>query len=188
MSISRFDPWREALSLRRAMDQLFEQSFVSPRLFGEAAAAAAPMDVIENEQGYQVRVALPGVKPEDIELTVHQNTLTVRGEYSSTQTTEQPPAQGQEAQQQGTTQPTTSQPDGKRQENWIMREIHSGSFSRSISFDRPIDSDRVETSYEHGVLTINLPVTAASRPRRISISGGQSQAGQIEPGTTQQPS
>src|SRR5882762_173324 len=86
MSIARYDPFRESLSLRRAMDQLFEQSFIRPRgIFGtiEEEAAIAPMDVCETDQGYEVYMALPGVKPDDVELTVQQNILTVRGRYGA---------------------------------------------------------------------------------------------------------
>ena len=68
--ISRYDPFREALSLRRAMDQLFEQSFVHPNLMPGSSTLMAPMDVCETKNGYEVDVALPGVRPEDIELTV----------------------------------------------------------------------------------------------------------------------
>ena len=68
------------------MDQLFEQSFIRPRgLMGatEEEAAFAPMDVCETDQGYEVYMAVPGVKPDDIDLTVQQNILTVRGRYCS---------------------------------------------------------------------------------------------------------
>ena len=63
--ISRYDPFREALSLRRAMDQLFEQSFVNPNTMPGAQALLAPMDVCETNNGYEVDVALPGVRPEE---------------------------------------------------------------------------------------------------------------------------
>ena len=63
--ISRYDPFREALSLRRAMDQLFEQSFVHPGLMPAASSMMAPMDVCETNDGYELDVALPGVRPED---------------------------------------------------------------------------------------------------------------------------
>jgi HSP20 family molecular chaperone IbpA len=80
--MTRYDPFREALSLRRAMDQLFEQSFVNPSLMSGSPTMLAPMDVCETDNGYEVDVALPGVRPEDIELTVDQNTLTIRGRFS----------------------------------------------------------------------------------------------------------
>ncbi|HZS76727.1 MAG TPA: Hsp20/alpha crystallin family protein [Ktedonobacteraceae bacterium] len=146
--LTRYDPFREMLSLRDAMNQLFEQSFVRPTFgINTAGILSAPIDVLETEQGYSVKVLLPGVKPEDIDLTVRQNTLTIKGQY-------------------------TSNVENK-QGNWLVREIGESSFERTVTFDKPIDADKVETQYENGVLTIFLPIHEASRPKRISVSAGQ---------------
>ncbi|MBV9708270.1 MAG: Hsp20/alpha crystallin family protein, partial [Chloroflexi bacterium] len=182
-----------------AMDQLFERSFVHPHSVSESGQNVyAPMDVCETEQGYEVNVSLPGVKPEDIEVTVNQNTLTVRGSYRSSYPQEQSGQEGQTATQstgqaeganQASTQPQqqgsgTSQ---SQQRNWLMREISSGSFERSITFARPIDADNIQTSCEHGMLKITIPISPASRPRRINVNTGQSQSqqGQVEAGQRQ---
>ncbi len=111
--ISRYDPFREALSLRRAMDQLFEQSFVNPNMMAGSQTMLAPMDVCETPNGYEVDVALPGVRPEDIELTVDQNTVTIRGRYSHQNEKQNQPqgqTQDQTSQQQSQSQ---TQPRGK---------------------------------------------------------------------------
>jgi HSP20 family protein len=195
--ITRYDPIREALSLRRAMDQLFERSFVQPGLMPGLPSLMAPMDVCETENGYEVDVALPGVRPEEIELMVDQNTLTIRGRYSH-QNEHQDQPQGQpQTQQQG--QPPTGQRYGGQQaqqpgrtdrhrqgHNWLSREIVSGSFERTITFPRPIDPNNIQTKYENGILTILLPVSEASRPKRISITSGQSQPEQVPVGAGQQ--
>ena len=189
--ITRYDPFREALSLRRAMDQLFEQSFVRPNLMPGAAPQLAPMDICETQNGYEVDVALPGVRPEDIELTVDQNTLTIRGRFSHQNEHQDQPegqAQGQQQAQAGQTQ---TQQDGgqqtqqgkmerhRRGHNWLSREIVAGSFERVVTFPRPIDTNNVQTKSENGILTIMLPVSEGSRPKRISITGGQSQPQQV---------
>jgi HSP20 family protein len=158
------------------MDQLFEQSFVHPSLLPGSPAQTAPMDVCETPDGYEVDVALPGVRPEDIELTVDLNTLTIRGHYSH-QDEHQSQSQGQ---QQEAGKPTRQPQQGRMQRhqqghNWLMREISSGSFERTITFPRPIDANNVQTKFENGILTILLPVSEASRPKRLSITGGQSQ-------------
>ncbi len=148
-TLMRFDPFREALSLRDAMNQLFEESFVRPSWSRNGTSTiAAPMDVYETEQGYQVRVLLPGVKTEDVDLTVQQNTLTIKGQFS----------------------PLFE--EGK-QVNWLVREIGAGSFERTISFPKLVDVDHIETSYAHGILTIELPFSEVSRPKRISITNSQ---------------
>jgi HSP20 family protein len=147
-TLMRFDPFREALSLRDAMNRLFEESFVRPGWYSNGfSSVSAPLDLYETEHGYQVHVLLPGVKPEDIELTVQQNTLTIKGQYK----------------------PMFE--EGKKV-NWLVQEIGSGTFERTITFPKPIDADHVETSYEHGILSITVPFSEVSRPKRISITGG----------------
>ena len=195
--ISRYDPYREAFSLRRAMDQLFDQSFVNPNMVAGSQTMLAPMDVCETPNGYEVDVALPGVRPEDIELTVDQNTLTIRGRYSH-QNEHQNQPQGQ-TQDQTSQQQSQSQAEQQRQDagqqaqqgkmerhdqghNWVLREIVSGAFERSITFPRPIDPNNVQTKFENGILTIMLPVSEASKPKRITLTGDQSQPQQVPVG------
>jgi HSP20 family protein len=145
----RFDPWREMMSLREAMDRLFEQSFVRP-FFGTVFGHTLPLNVYETEQGYQVQALLPGAKPEDIDLSVQEQTLTIKARY---------PALVEEG----------------KQVNWLLHEIDGGECSRSITFEKPIAADQIEAHYEHGLLTITVPVSAASRPKRISVAVGQPQ-------------
>ena len=204
--ITRRDPSREGLSLRRMMEQLLEQSFVNPSWIPAAPSLMVPMDVCETPDGYEVDVALPGVRSEDIELLVDQNSLTVRGRYSLQNEHENQPqgqTQGQQQMQPGQTQgepsqqqssPQAAQHDGGQQaqqmqrgrtdrhrqgHNWLSREIVSGTFERTIVFPRPIDINKVQTNLQNGILTILLPVSEASRPKRISITGGQGQQKQV---------
>ncbi len=142
----RFDPWREMMSLREAMDRLFEQTFVRP--FGSIFANGLPLNVYETGQGYEVQALVPGAKPEDIDLTVQENTLTIKVRYPSLVE------------------------EGK-QINWLLHEIGSGEGVRSITFEKPIVADQIQTHYEHGLLTITIPVSEASRPKRITITADQ---------------
>ena len=141
-NLMRYDPFREVRSLRGAVNRMFERSFVFPT-WETTSTTFTPMDVVENEQGFQVKVQLPGIKPEDIELTVRQNSLTIKGQHSSTKE--------------------------EKKENWLVKEIRSGSFGRSITFDKPIDADKIDTSYENGLLTISVPYSEAGKPKKISI-------------------
>jgi HSP20 family protein len=115
------------------------------------------MDVYETEQGYQVRVLLPGIKPEDMEVSVQQNSLTIKGQL--------PPA---------------VEPEQKV--NWLLQEIGSGTFERSITFPTEIDADQITTSYEQGMLTIWVPFSHATRPKKISITGSQPKQMTVEAG------
>jgi HSP20 family protein len=147
MALTRgFDPFAEMLSLRDAMNRLLEQSFVRPgsSLFG-AGPRMIPLDVLETEQGYRLVALLPGVKPEDIELLAHEHSLTIKARYHG----------GEEGEsQQGT---------------WLLREIGSGTVERTLTFERPIEASKIEARYENGRLTISVPLSEGSRPRRISV-------------------
>ena len=218
--LTRFDPFHEVLSLRRAMDQLFERSFVHPDLALDSPPLIAPIDVCETANGYEVDVALPGVRPEDIELTVDQNTLTIRGQYNHQnrhqeqhQEQKQAQPQGASSQPQGASsqpQGASSQPQGassqqqsspsseqhnggqptqmpqqstttpqRQGHTWLSREIVSGSFERTITFPKLIDPDKIQTTFQNGILTIMLFVSEASRPKRISVSSQSQPQGAI---------
>lgn len=159
MVIRRFsDPFQEALTLHDAMNQLFSQSFVRPGWTTNSSQAwGVPIDVFETEQGYHVRALLPGTRPEDIELTVQQNSLSLKGQvYPSVK-------EGQQV-------------------TWLMQEIGNGTFERTLTFPKPINADKLETSYENGVLAILVPLTESSRPKRISINGSRQQKRMVEAG------
>ena len=159
--VRRFDPFHpisDALTLHDAMNQLFAQSFVQPEWSASRSASlAAPIDVFEMEQTYHVQVLLPGVKPEDIELTAQGNTLTFKGQF----------------------QPYAKQ---DKQVTWLAQEIGSGSFERSVTFPKPIDIEKIETQYQHGLLMITVPIHESTRPKRISVTGSESQQVAIEAG------
>ncbi len=149
--LTLYDPFREALRLSDVMQQLLTQSFVqfdTPGHTNKTLTWGVPVNVFQTEQGYQITALLPGIQPEQIELSVQQNMLTLKGQF---------------------------QPAGSTEKNgyWLVREFGAGTFERSITFSQPIDADRIETSYEHGVLYIWAPVAEAYRPRKISISGTQ---------------
>jgi len=204
--IKHYDPFREALSLRHVMDQLFEQSFVHPNLLPSSPSLVAPMDVREAENGYEVDVALPGIKPDDIELIVDQNSLTIRGHSSrqdeltdqqaqwqrqkqtqSGQSQSQQQVQFDQAQSVSSQQQNPIQHNGEQQKqsesmqrpdksyNWLSQEIAYGSFERTVTFSRPIDTDKIETHFEQGILTVLVPFSGASRPKRIKVTDGQQQ-------------
>jgi len=146
MTLDRWDPFREAVSLRDAMNTLLQDSFVRPNgLSGSNAPAALPLDVSEIEDAFVVKASLPGIKPEDVQITVHGDTLTIRGESKAEQE--------------------------KKGEQWLLRERRFGSYQRSVSLATPVDSDRAQASFEHGVLTLTLPKSEAAKPRQIKIGG-----------------
>src|SRR3954470_16311324 len=151
MAIERWDPFREAISLRDAMNSLLQESFVRPGgMPAQSGHAPLPLDVSETEDAFVVKASLPGVKPEDVEITVHGDTLTIRGE-----------SKGEEE---------------KKGEHWHLRERRYGSCQRSVALATPVNSDQAQAHYEHGVLTLTLPKSEAAKPRQIKVSGPSQQA------------
>ena len=149
--MERWQPYREAMSLRDAMDRLFQDSWVG--YGGGRPGAQSPMigvnvDVHETEQGYELCASLPGWKPEDINITVHGDTLTISGQHKSEERKE----------------------DGRQ---YHLRERRFGSFARSFSFPGPIDTNSAQAKYENGELILTIPKAEQARPRRIQIGGAQ---------------
>jgi HSP20 family protein len=149
MAIERWDPFREAVSLRDAMNALFQDSFVRPTGGGAGAGgfATLPLDVSENENEFVVKGALPGVKPDEVQITILGDTVTIRGE--------------------------TKADEEKKGERWHLRERRHGSFQRSLSLGTPVDSDKAQAQFEHGVLTLRLPKSEAAKPRQIKVGGAK---------------
>jgi HSP20 family protein len=143
MPIERWDPFREAVSLSDAMNALLRESFIRPSSVpGQQGPGLLPLDISENENEFVVKASLPGVKPEDVQITVHRDTLTIQGETRA---------------------------DEEKGERWHLRERRFGQFQRSLSLATPGDSDRAQANFEHGVLTLTLPKSEQAKPRQIKI-------------------
>jgi len=159
MSMQRWDPFDDMLSLRDAMDRLLQESFVRPASsLLSAGRSSLPLDLAENENSYTVHATMPGLSPDDVQINVHGNTLTIHGD--------------------------SHHEEKQERENYIMRERRAVSYHRSVTLPGPINADHAEARYENGVLTLTLPKSEAARPRQIKVQGSQAQI----PGSTQQPS
>jgi len=144
-SLMRWDPFRDTLSLRNAMDRLFEDSFVTPRLgwIAPASAAGMALDVYETKEQVVIKAALPGVKPEETEVTITGDTLTIRGESKEEKEIEE--------------------------ENYIRKERHFGSFARSVTLPAGLEADKAEATFENGVLTLKIPKSEQVKPKSIKV-------------------
>ena len=147
MSLMRFDPEREFLSLRDAMNRLMEESFVLPSMIGEVRGSGRSwglaVDMYETNDNLVVKASVPGIKPEQLDVTVQGETLTIKGE-----------AQEEQQREQG---------------RYHVRERRQGSFSRSITLPFPIQSDKVQATFENGVLTLTLPKAEEIKPKSIKV-------------------
>jgi HSP20 family protein len=150
MSITRWDPWGEMVSLRDAMDRLLSESFIRPRGEGGAATTGTlSVDVCEQGDNFVVSAPMPGINPDDVEITVLGDTVRIRGER-------------QEDRQEGG--------EGQR---WLVREQRFGSFERMVRLPSPVKADAANADFKNGILTITLPKTEEAKERRIPVQGGQ---------------
>jgi HSP20 family protein len=122
---------------------------------------AIPLDVVQEGDNIVVKASVPGVNPEDIDVSIENDVLTIKGQTKE-----------EREQQEG---------------NYLMRERRSGSFYRALRLPDTLDSDRAQPHYENGVLTISFPRMESKRAKRLQITSGQGSQGQIiESQTTQE--
>jgi HSP20 family protein len=144
--IRRTSPFGELLSLRQAMDRLFEDSYVRPRSWGlaESGAATLPLDIHATKDELVITAALPGFKPEQVDVTVTGDQLTIRAE--------------------------SQQEERSDEEGWLYQEIRRGSLSRTVSLPGDLKTDAATARFENGMLTLTIPKAEESKPRQIQIS------------------
>lgn len=148
-NITRFDPVGEMVSLRSAMDRLFEDSFVSPmswRTISGGESVTPALDVYETPDDIVVTAVLPGIKPEDVDITMTGQTLTLRGEFKAD--------------------------DKVERDQYLYRERRYGSFSRSLQLPVRVEGDRAEATFTDGVLNLRIPKAEEVKPRQIRINAG----------------
>ena len=141
-NLTRWDPFQDMMTLREAMNQLFEESFVRPEMARGGFVPA--LDLSETEEAYIVEATVPGLKSEDLEVTVENNLLTIKGEIKH------------------------ESEETKR--NYHRIERRYGSFQRQISLPRLVKADAIKASLEHGVLRLEIPKAEEVKPRKILIN------------------
>jgi HSP20 family protein len=152
-NVTRFDPVGEMVSLRSAMDRLFEDSFVSPmswRTIGNGETITPPIDVHETAEELVLTASLPGIRADDLEITMTGQTLTLRGEFKAD--------------------------DEIKREQYLYRERRYGTFGRSVQLPVRVQGDRAEASFRDGVLTLRVPKAEEVKPRQIRISAHDTDA------------
>lgn len=148
--LTRWNPMRSSLWDRdpfEMMDRFMEMTMDRNTEWGSGRTWGLPLDVVEQDDAYVVRASIPGMNPDDIDITLTDNVLTIQGQ----------------------TRHEDEQRDGER---YVMRERRYGSFSRSISLPMPVDAEQIEATCDNGELMLTLPKAAAVRPRRIAVNRG----------------
>ncbi len=142
-NLTRYSPFSDAVSLRDAMNCLFEDSFISPRNLNSWSGQGIAANLYETPDGFILQLPMPGVNPDAVEITAQQDTLTLKWETKLT------------APQGATT-------------HW--NGFPSGQFQQAFALPAPINSERAEATYNDGVLTLNLPKAEHVKARTVKVT------------------
>ena len=142
-NLTRWEPVREMMTLREAMDRLFDDAFTRPINLRDGGWSAPAVDMYQTDDEVVVRVALPGFKADEVQINVTGDVLTLRGELK--------------------------QQEEKKERAWHIREHRWGSFERSIALPTEVTADKAVADFENGVLTITLPKAEEVKPKTISV-------------------
>lgn len=144
-NLVRWEPFRDLISLRQAMDRLFEESFIRPRVgwLAPLGAGALAVDMYETDQDVVIKSSVPGVKAEDLDITITGDTLTIKGETKTEEKVEKA--------------------------NYIRQERRYGAFCRSLTLPTTILAEKAKAEFENGVLTLTLPKAEEVKPKTIKV-------------------
>lgn len=137
-------PMREFVSLRDAIDRLFEDSFIRPSLRLEGVTTVPfAVDLFETLDAYVLKAALPGIKPDDITIDATAGMVTVKGEYREEKETKEP--------------------------EYLRKELRTGTFHRAFELPLSIDPAKVEATFKDGILQVVLPKADIVKPKQIKV-------------------
>ena len=152
------DPFTGLVSLRQMMNRLFDDNLMTPRYL-EPFRQLVPIDLRESETEYVIVASLPGIKPEEVEVTANDNLLTIHA---------------------------TRKHQEEKSSRYVRRERYEGEMFRTVALPSAIDASKVSASYEHGVLTVTVPKIAPVKPTQIPIqvNKGTTEPKAVGSGTT----
>lgn len=146
MSMMRWEPMGDMMSLRNAMDRLLEDSFIRPsRLWQEHGSGELPLelDMYQTDKDIVVKTAIPGLKPEEVDISITGDVLTIKGEHKEEKEI--------------------------KEENYLRKERRYGTFHRSLQMPVSVKSDKAEAVFENGMLTLILPKAEEVKPKQIKV-------------------
>ena len=143
-NLTRWEPAREMMTLREAMDRLFDDAFTRPLSIRDGWSMATPaIDMYQTDNDVVVRASIPGIQADEVQINVTGDILTLKGEVKLE--------------------------EERKDRAWHLREHRSGSFERSVVLPTDVKSDQAEAVFENGILTITLPKADEVKPRTINI-------------------
>ena len=141
-NLIRWEPAREMMTLRDAMDHLFDDAFTRPLTLRDGWSAPA-IDMYQTDDEIVVKASLPGVKADEVQINITGEILTLKGE--------------------------TKQVEEKKEKAWHVREQRWGAFERAVALPTEVVSDKAKAEFENGILTITLPKAEEVKPKIINI-------------------
>ena len=145
-NLTRWEPAREMMSLREAMDRLFDDAFTRPFSLvreGGATWSSPAVDMYQTDNDVVVKAALPGIKADEVQINVNGDILTLKGEMKHQ--------------------------EEKKDQSWHIREHRWGAFERSVRLPTTVNADRARADFENGILTVTLPKTEEVKPKTITV-------------------
>ena len=142
-NLTRWEPVREMMTLREAMDRLFDDAFTRPVNLRDGGWSAPAIDMYQTDDEVVVRAALPGFNADEVQINVTGDVLTLRGE--------------------------SKQQEEKKERSWHIREHRWGSFERSVALPTEVTADKAVADFENGILTITLPKAEEVKPKTITV-------------------
>ncbi len=153
--VRRRSPFGELMTLRQAMDRLFDEDSYRPFSWsGLSDGPSLPLDVTTDTDALTIEAALPGIKPEDVDITVENGTLTITGRTADERKAEEG--------------------------SYLIQEIRRGTFSRSVTLPNGLEPDKADATFENGVLRLRIPKAEQVKPRQIRISPVTNGAGHAQ--------
>ena len=141
-NLIRFEPMREMITLREAMDRLFNDAF-TPSLGATGGWQAPAVDLYQTDDEVVVKASLPGMKSDDVQISITGDMLSLKGEFK--------------------------QENEKKERAYHMREQRYGAFERTFALPTAVVSDKAKAEFENGILTITLPKAEEVKPRMITV-------------------
>jgi HSP20 family protein len=144
-NIVRWDPFRNMVSLRDMMDQMMDERFFRPPIpFGPWSEGSMAVDMYETDDSVIVKTAIPGVKADDIDVSIAGETLTIKAE--------------------------TKEEEEIKRESYLRRERRYGSYCRSVTLPGGLETDKADADYSNGILTLILPKAEEVKPKNIKVT------------------
>jgi HSP20 family protein len=142
-NLTRWEPVREMMTLREAMDRLFDDAFTRPLSLRDGGWSTPAVDMYQTDNDVVIKAALPGFNADDVQINVTGDLLSIRGELKHE--------------------------EEQNEKSWHIREQRWGSFERSVSLPTAVVPDKAQADFANGILTITLPKAEEVKPKTITV-------------------